>query len=207
MGSNPSLGTISSDSVSDQKTNGGLADSYRIQRSLFLRIVEAKINVNHRDSERESMDCYSEVLLDGEVRAKTMVRTKTHNPFWREDYEFPDLPTVLSDAAIVLKQRDPRWKSKGSGTVTAGSGGFGGGIGGASLPGSKDAIIGRVEIQLDKLFGGGKNEIEGWMPLVANYKEGVEERVGEMYVKAEMEELIVLMASEYKTMSNVCKPS
>lgn len=180
----------------------GLADSYRIQRTLFLRVMEAKINTSN---DRESVDCYAEVLLDGEVRAKTMVRTKTHNPFWREDYEFQDLPTGLTDVAVVLKQRDPRQKYKSSAMV-AGSNGYGGGIGGVSMPGSRDLVIGRVDVQLDDLSGP-RSEMEGWLGLKAQIKEGVYERVGELYIKVEMQELIVLMGCEYKDLSTVKQPS
>lgn len=187
--------------ISETPDSDGLEDSYRIQRSLFLRVVEAKIMMpgGGADREKENLDCYAEVILDGEVRAKTMVRTKTHNPFWREDYEFPDLPAILSDVGVVLKQRHPRWKTKGAGSVT-GSGGFGGGLGGVSVPGSKDAIIGRVDIQLDELKF--DNDTEGWWPLISANK-GVEEKVGEMFLKIGMEELIVLMAHEYKEISEV----
>lgn len=187
--------------ITESPDSDGLVDSYRIQRSLFLRVVEAKITMQGGlDNLKENLDCYAEVMLDGEVRAKTMVRTKTHNPFWREDYEFPDLPAILSDVAVVLKQRHPRWKTKGAGSVT-GSGGFGGGLGGVSVPGSKDAVIGRVDIQLDGLeFDHGA---EGWWPLISTSK-GVEEKVGEMFLKIGVEELIVLMAHEYKEISEVC---
>lgn len=176
-----------------------LEDSYRIQRSLFLRVVEAKI-IPHDGEKMENLDCYAEVHLDGEVRAKTMVRTKTHNPFWREDYEFPDLPAVLSEVAVVLKQRDPRWKQKTNGSVI-GSGGHGGGLGGSSVPGSRDVVIGRVEIRLEELKF--ENDTEGWWPLVG---EGGE-KVGEMFLKIGMEELIVLCADEYKALSEVNSPS
>jgi hypothetical protein len=204
LSSSSTLPTIDAGSVIESnKYDGTLADSYRIQRGLYLRIVEAKINMGP-NSERESgMDCYAEVHLDGEVRAKTMVRTKTHNPFWREDYEFPDLPSVLTDVCVVLKQRDPRWKVKVNGQVVAGSGGFGGGLGGVSLPGSNDVIIGRVDVRLDELTGG-NHEIERWFPLLTTRKNGTDYSVGEMYLRAETEELIVLMGAEYEQLSKVC---
>lgn len=182
------------------KSDGGFSDLYRNQRSLFLRIVEAKISTT---GDKEPLDCYAEVMLDQEVRAKTMVRTKTHNPFWREDYEFCDLPAVLSDVAVVLKQRDPKWKTnpKASGSV-AGSGGFGGGLGGSSMPGSRDMVLGRVEIQLSTLTAD-NNKMERWFPLMVGPKNN-EERVGEMFLKVELEELVVLTGAEYQQLSNVC---
>ncbi|PWW72423.1 hypothetical protein C7212DRAFT_232504 [Tuber magnatum] len=186
--------------ISDHPAAEGLVDSYRIQRSLFLRVVEAKISMSGAEhGGKDNMDCYAEVVLDGEVRAKTMVRTKTHNPFWREDYEFPDLPAILSDVGVVLKQRHPKWKTRGSGSVT-GSGGFGGGLGGVSVPGSKDAVIGAVEIQFDELKM--ETDTERWWPLMSTAK-GAEERIGEMFLKIGMEELVVLMAHEYMELSEL----
>lgn len=74
-----------------------------------------------------------------------------------------------------------------------------------SLPGSQDAIIGRVNVTVDELKEEG-NRIEGWMPLMSVIKEGVEERVGELYARVEVEELTVLMASEYNVLSKVNPP-
>ena len=231
VGRIPENGAVSS--YMDMSSSlSSLNDSYRIQRSLFLRIVEAKITCigrsgSGRDSKgdehdqlsssigshhshlaeykEKKMDCYAEVVLDGEVRAKTMVRTKTANPFWREDYEFPDLPAVLSDVAVILKQRDPRWKKNGGGTpggpgTVTGSGGFGGGLGGTSIPGGKDAVMGRVDIQLDELKLDG--DTEGWWPLMSSTK-GTEEKLGDLFLKIGFEELIVLMADEYRGLSEV----
>ncbi|KAI5794561.1 hypothetical protein FPQ18DRAFT_155657 [Pyronema domesticum] len=178
-----------------------LKDSYRIQRSLFLRIIEAKILMppNNNNGSGNSniseagLDCYAEVLLDGEARAKTMVRTKTHNPFWREDYEFPDLPTVLTDVSVVLKQRDPRWKQ-----MTKVHAGYVPGI----LPGGNDVVIGKVEVKLDELCGD-RGEGERWLPLTMPRSDGFDERVGELYLRAETEELIVLMSTEYTELSKL----
>lgn len=203
----PTPDSATNETVSELKNSANvLTDSYRIQRSIFIRVVEAKVNAGYYPNghEREPSDCYAEVHLDTELRAKTMVRTKTRNPFWREDYEFCDLPTALTDISVVLKQRDPRQRSRGLGTV-AGSSGFGGGRGGMSLPGSQDAIIGRVNVTVDELKEEG-NRIEGWMPLMSVIKEGVEERVGELYARVEIEELTVLMASEYNVLSKVNPP-
>src|SRR5690606_33481604 len=119
-----------------------------------------------------------------------------------EDYEFSDLPAVLSECSVSLKQRDPRWKSKsGGGHASGGSSGYGGGLGGSSFPGSRDVLIGKVEIQLDEL--GFDSEMEGWWPLIGETKNGGEEKVGEMFIKVGMEELIVLCADEYQQLSAV----
>ena len=74
------------------------ADMFRIERFLSLRITEAKLSEGNKDTPRSkkqakvpaaahstpiSGDYYSEVLLDGEIRAKTASRHDTATPFWR----------------------------------------------------------------------------------------------------------------------------
>jgi hypothetical protein len=71
-------------------------DMFRIEKSLSLRIVEAKMRKQAVNSDvvptgKHSVkpeqdpsvgEYFAEVILDGEVRARTMTRTETRNPFW-----------------------------------------------------------------------------------------------------------------------------
>lgn len=71
-------------------------DMFRIEKSLNLRIVEAKIRKTPVKSDvvptgkhavKPEQDAsvgeyFAEVVLDGEVRARTRTRTDTKNPFW-----------------------------------------------------------------------------------------------------------------------------
>ncbi|EHK98469.1 putative Inhibitory regulator protein BUD2/CLA2 [Glarea lozoyensis 74030] len=76
---------------------------FRIEKSLKLRVVEAKMrkqvakpesfSQSGRLSVKQEADLsigeyFAEVVLDGEVRARTITKADTRNPFWREDYEF-----------------------------------------------------------------------------------------------------------------------
>lgn len=97
-------------------------DMFRVERLLSLRIIEAKVHSSRgqtshssssesgpRPSSKKDMisgSYYAEVKLDGELRGKTAVKLDTSNPFWREDFEFADLPPVLSSASIELKTRN-----------------------------------------------------------------------------------------------------
>jgi hypothetical protein len=93
-------------------------DMFRIEKSIRLRLVEAKIRrpvvktdsfslgkspkVDHQDP--SVGDYFAEVVLDGEIRARTITKTETKNPFWREDCEFLDLPAHVPKLSIILKQ-------------------------------------------------------------------------------------------------------
>ncbi|KAI9673067.1 MAG: hypothetical protein M1829_004381 [Trizodia sp. TS-e1964] len=192
-------------------------DMFRVERSLYLRIIEAKLkslgteNVIVEPSSKSRPiniawdasvgNYHSEVLLDGEVRAKTGLKTNTKNPFWREDYDFSDLPAVISSTAVVLKRRDDDYgpndklghskhaephsnKNKSSGSVS-------------------DAVLtpavtcGIVDIFLDDLPNG--KEVEKWWPIV----DRTHDTVGELLLKVRADELVVLMSGDYQALSDL----
>jgi hypothetical protein len=93
----PQLSDESSDyDVPAMSQGHATRDMFRIEKSLNLRIVEAKIRkapgksdvpTTGRHSVKPEQDpsvgeYFAEVVLDGEVRARTMTRTETRNPFW-----------------------------------------------------------------------------------------------------------------------------
>ncbi|KAH0560013.1 hypothetical protein GP486_003466 [Trichoglossum hirsutum] len=190
-------------------------DMFRVERSLSLRIVEAKLGnprprttpepglrgrlsgVAGRDS--PAADYFCEVWLDGEVRAKTMLKSNTSNPFWREDYEFFDLPAVLSKTSIILKKKERR--SAGSdGVASSASSGAIGVLAETGEPASGpslDVTHGKLEIELDDLDYG--KETEGWWPLVNQRGENI----GEMLVRLRAEEMVVLMSRDYQPLSEL----
>ncbi|KAI9778425.1 MAG: hypothetical protein M1839_008071 [Geoglossum umbratile] len=190
---------------------------FRVERSLSLRIVEAKLgnprprttpepglrarlsNVAERDN--VTADYFCEVWLDGEVRARTMLKPSTNNPFWREDYEFFDLPAVLSRTSIILKKRERRLKPLDMtvpGTSSSTSATMGSLAAGETASRTAvDVTYGRLEIELDDLDYG--KETEGWWPLVNQRDEGI----GEMFVKLRAQELVVLMSRDYQPLSEL----
>ena len=192
------------------------SNMFRVERLLSLRIIEAKLrNPRERRSSdarslsqhQSSMDAvrivgdhYAEVLLDGEVRARTAVKSETSNPFWREDYNFYDIPPVLSSTLITLKTRnlaEKDWTIVSHGPYALGQGNSRPTLVGDVEASSLDTILGTVELRLDDLDRG--KDIEKWWPIMTEQ----EDTVGEMLMKVRAEELVVLMSKEYQPISEL----
>ncbi|EAW06863.1 GTPase-activating protein BUD2 [Aspergillus clavatus NRRL 1] len=192
-------------------------DLFRIERMLCVRVTEAKL-IRDRTSEETARsrkqsrshsnslpapaisDYYTELLLDGEIRAKTAVKYRTSNPFWREDFIFQDLPPVLSQVKILVKTINPAQKdwtliAHGSYALNQETSGMHG-LDDVELS-SHDPTYGRVEIRLDDLESG--VETEKWWTIF----DGRDQSVGEMLMRARMEETVVLMSHEYMPMSEI----
>ncbi|KAF2492343.1 hypothetical protein BU16DRAFT_110923 [Lophium mytilinum] len=189
-------------------------DMFRMERSLMIKVIEARLmpplspkvadyNVPNRPTSsttNKSGGYYVEVLLDGETRARTMVKNEGNTPFWREEFEFLDLPAVLSTASLLLKKRPPsqgqqeRAHHDPQPTSEAFSSSEGtGGYTGISF----DQTCGKVDVYLDDL--GPTQELEKWWPLVNMYGNSV----GEVLVKVSAEEVVILMARDYQPMSEL----
>ncbi len=187
---------------------------FRVERLLTLRLIEAKMRnprerrssdakvlSRHNETFRSAGDHYAEVILDGEVRARTATKSSTSNPFWREDYNFYDLPPVLASTSIALKTRNLAQKDW---TIVAhGPNGPGHGnsrpmtvVGDVEVS-SSDTVHGAVELRLDDLERG--KEIEKWWPILTEQ----DETVGEMLMRVRVEELVVLMSREYEPLSEL----
>ncbi|KAF2634476.1 hypothetical protein P280DRAFT_413676, partial [Massarina eburnea CBS 473.64] len=194
----------------------GTADMFRMERSLSVRVIEARLaspvspkggdGTPNRDRPASSANSsigggvYVEILLDGETRARTVAKTEGNSPFWREDFEFLDLPAVLSTASLLLKKRPPNNSRSEKGGpyeipvssesyISDGAGGF------AGI--TFDQTVGKVDIYLDDL--GPNQETEKWWPLVNVYGTNV----GEVLIKLGTEECVILMARDYQPMSEL----
>ena len=191
------------------------ADMFRVERQLSLRIIEAKFYASRAPSGSTTRtspkfgssrgqdwitgNYYAEVSLDGEVRAKTAIKSDTSNPFWREDYRFVDLPPVLSSASVSLKtkhsgQQDWTLVSRGSYDVDKGE------INPLNLVGDLeifplDVTYGAVELGLDDLERG--IDTEKWWPILNER----EETVGDLLMKVRIDEVAVLMSHDYQPLS------
>ncbi|KAI4257323.1 MAG: hypothetical protein LQ352_001673 [Teloschistes flavicans] len=193
------------------------ADMFRVEKLLSLRIIEAKMyssrrrysrrsstKSQHQDHSRKALlpgSYLAEVRLDGMVRGKTPVKHDTGNPFWREDYEFTELPPVLSSAIVEVKirnsgQRD--WTLVSDGPLD---------LERAQL--DPLAIVGDIEVSpLESTYGTVELlfeeddrvvETEKWWPI-AN---GSGDVVGDMLMKVHIEELVVLMGRDYQPLSEL----
>ena len=205
-----SSGSSDATSKTNKPTN---TDMFRVERLLSIRIIEAKLhasgdNLSHglkpqptqRPSSRMGLisgSYYAEVELDKELRGRTAVKPETGNPFWREDFEFGDLPPVLSGISIEIKTRNPGQKdwTLAHAPVDLESGD----INPLSIDGDievspLDMTYGKLELRLDDLERA--TDMEKWWPIV-NEQEQV---VGDMFMKVRMEQLVVLMSQDYGPM-------
>ncbi|KAI9932775.1 hypothetical protein MW887_009027 [Aspergillus wentii] len=202
--------------VPENTTTTPTADMFRIERILTVRVTEAKLFRNKEDETPRSRkpsrshshtsptsavsDYYTEVVLDGEVRAKTAVKYRTANPFWREDFTFSDLPPVLSQVSIFVKTLNPSqkdWTLIAHGSYALNRDANPTSVLNDVELSSTDTIHGRVDLRLDDLQPG--VETEKWWPIVDDR----DQSVGEMLMRARMDETVVLMSDEYKPMSEL----
>ncbi|KAH8701863.1 putative GTPase activating protein [Talaromyces proteolyticus] len=200
--------------VNPLPTSTSTTDMFRIERLLSVRITEARLtNASNKEKEPSiskaqsksaeksaPSDYYAEVLLDGEIRAKTAVKEKTSTPFWREDFTFNDLPPILSNVSVLLKTLNPvqkDWTLIAHGPYTLDAQ-----LNPMSIlddleVASHDATCGRVDLRLDELESGVDHE--KWWPIIDDR----DQQVGEMYMKVQLDETIVLMSHEYEPMSEL----
>ena len=202
---------------STESQSSAVTSMFRVEKSLNLRIIEAKMHaprdpaitttqVSSRGGSSHGQDWvvgdyHAEVHLDGEVRARTVVKSETSNPFWREDYEFTDLPPVLSSTSVVIKSKHLGQKdwtlishySNNYENGDVGNLGDGGDIEISPL----DTMYGVVDLRLDDLEKG--RDTERWWPILNDH----DEIVGELLMKVRTEETVVLMSQDYKPLSEL----
>ena len=193
------------------------SDLFRVEKQISLRIIEAKLHSNrgkqsqgpttpsrsHSSSKKEmvSGNYFAEVLLDGEVRSKTVVKSDTSNPFWRQEFEFTDLPPMLLNALIAVKTQNPGqrdWTLVSQGPLEIEHGDI-----------DPQSIVGDIEISpLDLSYGMVDlhlNEIEKatdterWWPILNDNNDVV----GELLMKVRVEEQVVLLGRDYQALSEL----
>ncbi|XP_044715576.1 GTPase-activator protein for ras-like GTPase domain-containing protein [Hirsutella rhossiliensis] len=168
-------------------------ETFRIERTVGVRVTEAKIRARQaaepestapeRAGKSEQADplvgsYLAEVILDGEVRARTTTRTDTKNPFWREDCEFVDLPPSVRDLTIVLK-RLVETSADDGGTA------------------QEELVCGSVNIILDRLERG--KDHEEWLQILDDRQQPI----GSMLVKIWHAEHVALLTKEYRPLSDL----
>lgn len=190
-------------------------DMFRVEKQLHLRIIEAKLHSDRGGSsqgpvtimrDQKSIDrdaatgiYYAEVQLDGTIRAKTAVKQETNNPFWREDFDFVDLPPKLSSAIIEVKTQNPAqrdWTLVSQGPLEIEHGD----INPLSIVGDiaispLDLSCGTVDLQLNEIEMA--TDTERWWPITG--EDG--NAVGELLMKVRVEEMVVLMGRDYQSLS------
>ena len=180
-------------------------EMFRIEKSLSVRVVEAKIrkqvvvpqadlqtgrnSVRMEQQDPSIGDYFAEVILDGEVRARTITKFETRNPFWREDCEFLDLPSYLPKLSVVLKKLD-LGESAAHGFLSSSS---------VHVPDhyQSEVVCGTVNVPLEKLQR--SKDSEAWWTILDDNQEPI----GEIFLKIRHEELVVLLAKDYQPISEL----
>lgn len=214
-------GTPSSNAFESMLANEK-TEMFRMERALSIRIIEAKLphaplsslaEFNHHHSNRHNNNnkmelpdgYYVEIHLDGEARGKTQVKHESMAPFWREEFDYLDLPAVLTSASVLLKRRPPDLSSpreqhemrlvhEAYGLIdpmhqSGGQAGF--------MPVQNDQTLGKVEIFLEELEA--SKEVEKWWPVISQHGDNV----GEILIKARAEENVILMSKDYKPLHDL----
>ncbi|KAK4066707.1 Ras-GAP domain-containing protein [Trichoderma simmonsii] len=164
---------------------------FRMEKIIRVRVIEAKIKATPSVEWFSPEKCgrvgpdplvgsyLAEVILDGEVRARTTTKMDTKNPFWREDCEFNDLPPIVQDLSIVLKR------------VDCGPDGY------SKSASSPEIICGSVRIPLNDLERGQGQE--QWQPIL----DEKQQNIGSMLIKVFHDEHVALLSKEYEPLSEI----
>ncbi|KAL0942407.1 GTPase activating protein (bud2 cla2) [Colletotrichum truncatum] len=174
---------------------------FRIEKTINLRVTEAKlkpkvsspdigfVDRQPRDTDPLVGNYLTEVILDGEVRARSTIKSGTKNPFWREDYQFSDLPLAMPFLSIILKRVD--------GNLETFSHQLHASLGLPKTGSLMEVLCGSVDIPLDHVEPG--KDLERWLDI---YDER-QQVMGTMLVKLHHEELVVLHSKEYQALSTL----
>lgn len=162
---------------------------FRMEKIVSVRITEAKIKArpagleyilpekSHKVDQDPLVGNYlAEVILDGEVRARTTIKNMTKNPFWREDCEFIDLAPSVQELSVVLKR-------------------VGGLDSNSKGPFAQELICGTVHIALDQLERG--QDHEDWLQI----RDDKQQVIGSMLIRLSHDEHVALLTKEYEALS------
>lgn len=178
-------------------------ETFRVEKTISIRVTEAKIRSRTWDGGGASAERHvrgsepdpvtgnylAEVILDGEVRARTTTKTETKNPFWREDYEFTDLPASMPYLSVLLKRVDDNLDGFTRQLQAT--------LGLARMGDSTEVLCGSVDIPLHQLDCG--KDHEQWLQICDDRQQSV----GSMLVKVHHEELAVLLQRNYQPLSEL----
>ncbi|KAK5661696.1 hypothetical protein OQA88_9796 [Cercophora sp. LCS_1] len=174
---------------------------FRVEKTISIRVTEAKLRAptldpstadrHGRSTSHHSVsgNYLAEVILDGEVRARTTTKADTKNPFWREDCEFVDLPAALPYLSVLLKRVEGSPESFTHQLQAT--------LGMPKTGNVTEVVCGAVDILLHQLERG--KDHEQWLQV---YDER-QQSIGTMFVKVRHEELVVLLSRHYSPLSEL----
>jgi hypothetical protein len=178
-------------------------ETFRLEKTISVRITEAKLRgrtwvgeaaygERHKkdpDPDPVTGNYLAEVVLDGEVRARTTTKTDTKNPFWREDCEFTDLPSSQPYLSILLKRVDGNTESFAHHIQST--------LGLAKAGSATEVVCGSVDIPLHQMEGG--KDHEQWLQICDDRQQSI----GSMLVRVHQEEFVVLLQRHYQPLSEL----
>ena len=178
-------------------------DMFRLDRSLFVRVIQARLYPQqqrnavegsrmsppvHADSEGNTIGVYfTEVVIDGAARARTMLRRDAAELFWRDEFEFWDLPRMFGSCSIVLKRGEMELSDMELRFIDLE----------AVQSFSGITICGKVDIDINE--SGHDFDKEAKYPIVNEQLDVI----GEMLLRTRSDELVVLMLDEYLPLSEL----
>ncbi|KAB5577563.1 hypothetical protein GE09DRAFT_1168514 [Coniochaeta sp. 2T2.1] len=175
---------------------------FRVEKTVTVRVTEAKLRSTKLAPESGSYDrsakvdqaglvanYLAEVILDGEVRARTIIKTETKNPFWREDCEFTDLPSTVPFLSVLLKRVDGNLENLKEQLHTS--------VGLSKSGTLVEVPCGNVDIPLHQMERG--KDHEQWHTIYDDKQQSI----GTMLIKVHHEELVVLSSKEYQPLSEL----
>ncbi|KAL2187065.1 hypothetical protein L209DRAFT_685476 [Thermothelomyces heterothallicus CBS 203.75] len=176
---------------------------FRVEQTIFLRVTEARLrgktwtaegghgDRQGRGSQSDQLvgNYLAEVILDGEVRARTSTKMNTKYPFWREDCVFTDLPASSPDLSVLLKRVEGNTESFAHQIQAT--------LGLARTANMTEVLCGSVDIPLHQLDNG--KDHEEWLQIC----DDKQQPIGSMLVKVHHEELVVLLQQNYQPLSDL----
>ncbi|KAK0616233.1 hypothetical protein B0T14DRAFT_567850 [Immersiella caudata] len=197
------LGTSSGSPIYEvtDLTTEPAGEVFRLEKTISVRVTEAKIRsptmevgIPERhgrgaDHGHITGNYLAEVILDGEVRARTTTKMDTKNPFWREDCEFSDLPASLPYLSVLLKRVDGNQESFTHQLQAS--------LGIPRTGNTTEVLCGSVDISLHQLERG--KDHEQWHQI----HDDRHMSIGTMLVRVRHEELVVLLTRHYEPLAEL----
>ncbi|KAL1842214.1 hypothetical protein VTJ49DRAFT_5826 [Mycothermus thermophilus] len=174
-------------------------ETFRVEKTIAIRVTEARLRSRTlvgedrqgkgSDSDPMIGNYLAEVILDGEVRARTTTKMDTKNPFWREDSVFTDLPVSLPYLSVLLKRVDGVPESFAQQIQAT--------LGLARSSHMAEVVCGSVDIPLDQLDCG--KDHEQWIQIYDERRQSI----GSMLLRIHHEEFAVLLQRHYQPLSDL----
>ena len=176
-------------------------DMFRLERAASLRVIEARLRSAARTTEKGSTarssikskdqgapdGYFVELLVDGITRARTVTRQDASSLFWREEYDFFELPRSVTGTTLILKQH----RASGSSDRSV-----------PDVRSSDDAVVcGKVQVEF--IHRSRDDAPEAWYQILNDE----EEVVGDVLLRVKIEELTVMLLEEYQPLAGFLRSS